>query len=286
MEKPLPSFETEKIASFRTVRLKRSSLLRDKLGQIELPSFKIAEDLDELKQAFTLVYRVYLKSGYAEENASGMLYTVYHLIPETRVFIAKSFRKVISTLTQIFDHRLFGLPLDNIYRREVDKLRNEGRKVAELSSLATHETVRWRNLFMYLCRMMYWYSSYNGVQDLCITVNPKHVFFYKNIFLFEVFGPEKLHPRVKAPAVLMRLNLDDIEGKLIDIYNHLDFDCNLYDYFHRMEATGFQVTSSSRKSTLRTADIKYFIESNPHFIDGLTAECKSYLEYVYSGLKL
>ena len=37
-----------------------------------------------------------------------------------------------------------------------------------------------------------------------IEVNPRHVRYYERMLGFEVIGPERMNPRVEAPAVLLR----------------------------------------------------------------------------------
>ena len=236
---PLPEQENScnRAERRRTVRIKRSALLKTKLDDIDRPAIKFVENRDEFSQAFHIVYKEYLKSGFIPEpKDTEMLYNIYHLLPEATVFVAKSYLTVVSTLTQIFDSDLFGLPMDSLYRKELDSLREEDRKIAELTSLATQKSFRWKNLFMYLCNVMLWHAMYHGINDLCITVNPKHVRFYKTIFLFEQFGPEKHYPKVNAPAVPLRLNMDNIGKKAKDTYGAVDFECNLYDYFFRIRS--------------------------------------------------
>lgn len=219
----------------RTVRLKRSALLKSNLDEIDRPAIKFAETQNEHEQAFALVYQAYVQSSYIPNpSPDGKVSSIYSFLPETFIFIAKSYQSVISTLTQIFDSKLFGLPLDSMYREELKELREQGRTIAEIGALATKKDFRWKNLFMVLCQIMYWYARYKKVNDLCITVNPKHLRFYNTIFLFEEFGPKKQHPKFATPVVLLRLNMEHIETKVKTAYNKLDFDCNLYDYFHRM----------------------------------------------------
>lgn len=281
----------------RTIRIKRSGLLRHKLDGIDRPAIKFAENRDELKQAFSLLHDVYLKMRYLDRpKPHGMLFSIHSLLPETVVIAAKSHLSVISTLTEIFDTEAFGLPMDTIYRKEVDALREKGRKVIELSALVSPKNLRWRNLFMYVAQVMYWYSSYRGVNDLCIAVNPKHVRFYKNIFLFEDLGPERHFPKVMAPAVALRINMDNIEEKVKDVYGNLDFDCNLYDYFHRMTGHepvryGFMmqegVHGQGGKNSLRDADqVKYFLEKEPDILGALTLPQKDFLNKAYPGLDI
>ncbi len=274
----------------RSIRIKRSALLQNKIDDIDRPSIKIAETRDELEQAFSLVYQSYLKLGYLREpNPFKISLSIYHILPETVVFVFKSYLRVICTLTQVFDSKLFGLPMDALYREQLDSLRNENRQLVEISALATSEETRWQNLFMYLCRAMFCYAMYQNVNDLCIMVNPKHVEFYKRIFLFEDLGPEKYYPNVRAPAVALRLNLDDILGKLKDTYCSLDFDSNLYSFFYRI--TNNQVTASNGEHSLvknermmDTDTVRYFFVQKTNVLEQATPEQREYIESIYPNL--
>ena len=53
---------------------------------------------------------------------SQILFSIYHLLSETAVFVAKSYLDVVSTLTLVFDTEPFGLPMDAIYQKELDDL--------------------------------------------------------------------------------------------------------------------------------------------------------------------
>lgn len=270
----------------RTVRIKRSALLKGNLHDIDRPAIKFAETKDELEQAFSLAYKEYIKSGYiTEPKPSQLLFSIYNMLPETVVFIAKAYMTVISTLTQIFDSELFGLPMDAIYREELDALRAEERNVAELSALVTPKDACWKNIFMFLCQVMYKYAFYKGVNDLCITVNPKHARFYKTIFLFEDLGPERHYPRVNAPAVALRLNMDNIGKNLKSIYNELDFECNLYTFFHRItEEEAGDNSKALTKSRLDTETARYFL-SKEDTLKELSSAQREYIESIYPGLE-
>lgn len=281
----------------RTVRLKRSALLKSNLDKIDRPAIKFAETQDEHEQAFALVYQAYVQSGYIPNpSPDGKVSSIYSFLPETFIFIAKSYQSVISTLTQIFDSKLFGLPLDSMYREELKELREKGRTIAEIGALATKKDFRWQNLFMVLCQIMYWYARYKKVSDLCITVNPKHFRFYKTIFLFEEFGPKKQHPKFATPVVLLRLNMDEIETRTKKAYDRLDFDCNLYDYFHRMgrnqltgdsQATGNKgAVSVQEKPRLDIAAVNALTKADKSVFQGLTPDQKDYILKLYPGLQL
>lgn len=280
----------------RTIRIRRSALLKSHLDTIDRPAIKIAENLTEHRQAFALVYQEYVQSGYIPNPApNGEVFSLYNLLPETAVFVVKSYQTVISTLSQFYDSKLFGLPMDSIYRDELSELRKKGRRIAEIGALATKSEYRWQNLFMYLCQIMYWFARYQRVDDLCITVNPKHVRFYKTIFLFEEFGSEKIYPKVAAPAVLLRLNMDTVEGDLKETYSGTDFDCNLYHYFHRMNGNKLEDYSEALikkgaitvhdKPRLSETDAQELITTDRSVLKGLTPDQRDFIHSTYPKIQ-
>lgn len=281
----------------RTIRIRRSALLKSDLETIDRPAIKIAENIDEHRQAFSLVYQEYAQSGYIPNpKPHGEVFSVFNLFPETAVFVVKSYLTVISTLTQFYDSELFGLPMDSIYHEELKDLRTDRRRIVEIGALATQCDYRWQNLFMFLCQIMYWYARYKGADDLCITVNPKHVRFYKTIFLFEEFGPEKAYPKVGAPAVLLRLDMHTAERDLKEAYSGEDFDCNLYHYFHRMNGNRVEDYSEALikkgavqaldKPRLNISEIEGLLKTDATVLDGLTPRQMEFIRSLYPNIQI
>ena len=280
----------------RTIRIRRSALARSDLLGLDRPAIKFADTFPEFEQAFSMVYDEYRQSGYIPApKPSGMVLNPHNFLPNTVVFIAKSYEEVISTLAQFFDNPVFGLPMDAIYREELEPLRRHGRKISEIGTLATKKNFRWQNLFMYICQVMYWYSNYKKVDDLCITVNPKHAEFYKTIFLFEEFGAAKEHPKVGAPAVLLRLNMHNIREKLKEIYHEFDFESNLYRYFHQVDSEHLEDFSEAlqkkgvmplARSSFDPQTATYFFDKDRNVFDELFPEQKEYLKRLYPDMEL
>ena len=73
----------------------------------------------------------------------------------------------------------------------------------------------------------------NEINDICIIVNPKHAKFYRRILFFEDLGVEKNYPRVEAPAIALRLNIDRNKEKLRSAYSGYSDDYNLYRFFYK-----------------------------------------------------
>ncbi len=227
----------ESCASYKRVRrMKRSKVLRFDCKGLKSPQIKWAETPGELEQAFALVHDEYLKLGYiSQPDPSRMYYGIHNLLPETATLTVNSDSKVVATLTLVPDTKAYGLPMDKIYNTELNELRREGRKLSELCGLVTSSKLRWKNLYMQMCRIVYKHALCSGIDDFCIMVNPKHVEFYKTIFLFEKLGPEKLYPALGVPAVALRADLNKMKDQLSKNYGSLDCECNLYSFMHQSE---------------------------------------------------
>lgn len=194
---------------------------------------KWAETREEVMDSFRLVYDEYERAGYIKERKpSRTLLDIHHLLSDTVVLLMLENHRVVSTLSLIFDSEKSGLPMDSIYRNELEDLRKNNRKVVEGCALATSANYQSTNIFLYLFRQAYWYAFHSGANDICIMVNPKHVGFYRRILLFEELGVEKYYPRVGAPAVALKLDVMKYEEKLKSIHNSYPSKYSLYNFFY------------------------------------------------------
>lgn len=273
----------------RSVRLRRSAMLKAKLEEIDRPNIKFAETHDELSQSFALVYKEYLASGYiTAPHPTEIYFNVFNFLPPTCVFVFRTYLTVISTLTQIFDSDLFGLPMDVLYSQELDTLRAQGRKISELSALATPREVRWCNLMVFLSRTMFEYSRMNRINDICIMVNPKHVNFYKTMFLFEDFGPERFYEKVGAPAVALRINMDEIERNLLDKYHNIEMEDNLYEFFCKLNSTLEELqkgyTFHEKRHPMESVTAESFYRTRPEIFEKLNPLQRNHLRTFYPFL--
>ncbi|MCP4691178.1 MAG: hypothetical protein GY859_24235 [Desulfobacterales bacterium] len=85
--------------------------------------------------AFRLVHDSYVRENFAAPSASGRRATIYHVLPTSRVLVAKHRDDVIGAITIIQDNP-FGLPVDEII--DISRFRANGVRIAEISSLAIH----------------------------------------------------------------------------------------------------------------------------------------------------
>jgi hypothetical protein len=270
--------------------MRKVILLKGMFNDIDGMAMKWADNLDELRRAFALVHEEYLRAGYIQSpKSSGMLFNIHNLLPSTNVLVMKCREEVISTVSLIRDTEHFGLPMDSIYPDELNALREKGRSLSEACGLATSGKFRWRNIFMFSFRKMYWHAINNGASDICIMVNPKHVAFYKTIFLFEDLGAEKFYPRLGVPAVALRMNLEEHEENLREAYDGFQRDCNLYEFFY--EGRDEAVEEMKRKAHLQEKPSKtekvfqYFLDRKKDVFEKLTPEQKNYVLGFYHALE-
>ena len=172
---------------------------------------KIASTADEWEQAFHLISERYQDMGYVHFGARGMHFTPYHVLPETETFVAKERDRVLATVSLIPDNQILGLPMEEIYGDEIARLRRAGHRLSEISCLAnTDFAVReFLPVFLQLCRLMLQYGERVGSDDWVISVNPRHVSFYKKFWGFEPIGPRRSYSAVAgAPAEAFFLDRD------------------------------------------------------------------------------
>jgi len=173
--------------------------------------FGLALDRDTVEQALRLQHDQYVAQGYMDSHPSGWRLSLHYALPTTRLFVARSGRRVVATMTLIEDSPL-GLPMDEIYSGELQGLRDQDRDLAEVSGLALHPDYKhWGvAILLRLIRMLALHATEVAeLSDLCIAINPRHAAFYRKAFYFREIGGLRQYGKVNgAPAVALGLDLD------------------------------------------------------------------------------
>ena len=247
--------------------------------------FKIADRKDEYESACRLVHDKYVQKGYMTPTESGLRLSLQNALPETTTFIGKKKDTIISTLT-IFQDSEMGLPMDAIYKQELDHLRQQGRKIVEVGALAVHPSIckQDQTVLMHGNKIMHSYSrEYLGVDDLVVAINPRHQWFYEHILLFEQIGELKAYNYVKkAPAVAYRLDLNKAEIKYKATYQNKPLEKNLYRFFYVDKSPCIQYPEKNRHVCFWNKDrIKYFFEIKTQLLTESTEEMVRCLENNY-----
>jgi hypothetical protein len=174
--------------------------------------FGLARDTEAFDGAFRLVHDQYVWRKYMVPHPSGRRLSLHHSLPSTKVFVAKAGPEVVGTMTLVQDSPI-GLPMDEIYRDELSRLRDQHRHVCEVSSLAIDPSYRPAGvgILMRLLRMVLIYvAEVRRLDDLCIAVNPRHADFYGRAFpSCGRLGDVRVYPKVRgAPAVALHWDVD------------------------------------------------------------------------------
>lgn len=214
--------------------------------------FKAANSPKEFLTALKLVQDVYTREGYvnAEEASCSCRILENHFFEKTTVFIGKKDDQIIFTVS-LFPDSPYGLPMDQVYKQELHHLRRQGRVIGEVGCLATHPEFRdgSQNIPMHGNKIMFKYAmEHLKIDDLVITVHPKHAMVYKKILMFDELGKSEIkpHPKVNGnPAVALRLNLHEAEEKYRHFYQNSPIEANLHHFFFGKQSTNLHLPGNN-----------------------------------------
>lgn len=173
---------------------------------------RLANDEGRRNSAGYLIQKMYGWRGYA---ASGP-----QAAPNRVTLMASDLEKALATITVGFDSP-DGLMVEELYREDLAPLRSRGAHLCEFTKLAVDRNEQSKEVLAMMFHIAYMYARrIHRCSDLVIEVNPRHVRFYERMLGFRQLGPERLCPRVGAPAVLLWLDLS-YAGSQIEAYGGL-----------------------------------------------------------------
>lgn len=188
----------------------RNSAVEQEVSQDAGLSFHICQTQQEVAEAWELLYRVYLKVGYIAPNPFEMHTSPCAVGAHTAVMQARIGQVVVGTISSINDSPL-GLPLDKVYPRELQALRDQGCKLAEVGLFADRREGMERSFttILELMRYTYYFSRYSGGTDVVCGIPPRRAKLYAHAFGFDIIGQPTTYAAVQDnPVVLLRTNLD------------------------------------------------------------------------------
>ncbi len=178
------------------------------------------------QKAYELIHSLYSKKGFTQKKDSDLWLSIYDALPETTTFVAENQKGCSEgALTVVFDSPI-GLPADELYKEEIDVLRNSGEQICEFVSLGISNGVKSPLKILaclfYCAYVLAWRTRKSS--DLVITVNPQHEDFYCRKILFEKIGPERNFAKVNgAPSVLLTVPLM--------VYSSLKHNHRIFPFF-------------------------------------------------------
>lgn len=191
----------------------------------------IANNMDQRSQAWKLVCDNYKEKGYADSGEE-FWYGQFDVHPDTITFLTFKNDEPIATMTMVFDTEL-GLPADNLFSNEINKMRKNGKHCFEIISLACNCIGMKESaevlMHMFMLANIAAQHKYNAT-DWIITVNPRHVEYYKKIMFFETVGKPKRYGKVNgAVAVLLTMDNTNCRERFKQKYGVKDFSTFLDD---------------------------------------------------------
>jgi hypothetical protein len=140
------------------------------------------------------------------------------------VLIAKSAGRVVATFTLVPDNTLLGLPLEQLYRTEVQELRHRGRRLVETGSLADRDltTREFIHVFQGLMQLGWQYVVSRGADTTVIAVNPRHSQYYTRLHGFLPLGPRRAYDKVNGhPAEAFYVGPEMMAARVPETYQRI-----------------------------------------------------------------
>lgn len=200
-------------------------------GELIGLTVRVASTVDDYVGAARLVHDGYVAKGIAPAHPSGVRMTPFLALPSTIVFVAHQGERMVGTISLVVDSTL-GLPLQRIYGQEVDDVRTERRRIAEVGSLCIAKGFRGLGVAYLLNKAMsVCAAKLLGVDDLLIAVHPDAADLYEATLCFEQIGGLKQYPSLNrsAKAVALRLRLRESHDTWLREFGHRPADtCNTH----------------------------------------------------------
>jgi len=168
---------------------------------------------EELERALMLVHDSYVRCGYMQPHPSGLRISPFFALKTTRTFVALLADEVVATVSLFGDSAML-LPADAIFAPELAALRARGGRTAEVGMLADRRKAMGRSMVavLQMMKQVFWTALADRIDDLVITVNPKHAAFYRRLLCFELVAPARGYPAVgNAPAELLKVNFPSLQ---------------------------------------------------------------------------
>lgn len=181
--------------------------------------FTRAFDEGDFEGAFRCIYQSYRKRGLAPRRQSEMRLTRHHLLPSTRVFVARVAQQIVGTLSLVEDDPL-GVPMRAVFSAEVNDLARRDPGIAEATCLAVGDALQnGPEIVHRLMGLLAQAASRRGISRVLIAVHPRHVAFYARSAGFRPFTTAMPYPSVGGRlAVAMQLDLSMLRVNFPDVY--------------------------------------------------------------------
>jgi len=166
-----------------------------------------AATVEDLREAYKLVHRVYLGTGFISKEDAAMRIRMFETSKNTATFVAKVSDRVVGVLSIVQDTEEFGLPTDQVYGDELQILRSKGLRVVEVTNQAVEKEFRQSAVPTELMRCALAHSIEGGFGFGVAAVSPSHNTFYELLGFRQIGSERNYSDKLDDPVVLLQIDL-------------------------------------------------------------------------------
>ena len=206
--------------------------------------FRTATSPEDYLSAFNLVYNMFLKARFIRPGPTPFRLAPQHCNEDSRVFIGlheeNGTEKLVYSIS-IFPDASTGLPMDTVFKKELDHLRANGRFLVEAGHLASDSSCKLNTMYVPMLgnKILHQYASKHlNADDIVIAIHPKFQWFYEELLLFEKLGEIESYAYANNnPAVAMRLDLKTMKTRYKKAYKNIALNKSMYHFFFKARST-------------------------------------------------
>jgi hypothetical protein len=250
-------------------------------------TFKIADEVDELEQAFRIIHDGFVERHLMDQNDEKLRINKYFALPTTSVIVCKYKDEVIATASVIQD-TMFGLPTDEY--RDLDQFRKKNMKLVEVSGLAIAKSWRKKQgqLMIPISKYMWEYVHWCLKADAIVISTAAYAKdFYRGLFLFEPLDQDKVvsFDSVKGSKTVSQiLFLKPFLERLEKTYRKSpkqrslwELSKHVYPEFKYPERPFYYASDA----VLKPRELEYFFKDKSNVLKELSFVEKQYLAHLY-----
>lgn len=164
-----------------------------------------ATAVNELRDAYRLVYEIYVDQKYILPNESKMRVRAFEASPDTATFVSRRQDETLGVFSCIMDSADLKLPADAFFESELRSLRASGATLCEFSNQAVLPEYRSSSVSTELMRAMFAHIWYHNITDAVCAISPGQIEFFKLLGFTQMSAVKSYSDVVYDPVVLMRL---------------------------------------------------------------------------------
>jgi len=193
--------------------------------------FRQAQSVEDHYKCFRLLHDAYVDAGYSDKLIPPLRILPEHCNHKTRVLMAN----ITGNPDPIWTASVFSesLPIEKVFKKEIHKLREKGKILAEIGCLATDKNFRMRDQKIPMLGNVFavrYIIDILNADVMVIAIHPRHLKFYRDLLLFEQLSYKEEYSIVKNHPVVVLYR--DIASWGLDLKKVYDKE-NIYNLFFK-----------------------------------------------------